>query len=219
MEELIKLYDSNRFAIEQFMKRLVNFFQDDPVLHSNELPCVHSVKYRLKSKEHLIEKIDRKRKEGRIITEDTFFDSVTDLAGIRVLHLYLGQAERIHNEIVNEAEKGEWVLFEKPKAYTWDLDAKAFYENLGITTEVKPSYYTSIHYVLMPKKSSHIKCEIQVRTLWEEAWGELEHLVKYKNQENDMVCDDQLKVLAQIVGAGVKLSDAIIKNKFQSSFL
>ena len=71
----------------------------------------------------------------------------------------------------------------------------------------------------MPKKSSHIKCEIQVRTLWEEAWGELEHLVKYKNQENDMVCDDQLKVLAQIVGAGVKLSDAIIKNKFQSSFL
>ena len=47
MEEFITLYREEKFKIEQFMKRMVNFFQDNPSLHSGSLPVVHSVKYRL----------------------------------------------------------------------------------------------------------------------------------------------------------------------------
>ena len=212
MNELMDLYMNEQFAINQFMKRLVNFFQDDPELHDGELQCVHSVKYRMKSKEHIEEKIQRKINKGDVINVDNLFDKITDFAGIRVLHLYLAQAKCIHNEIMKVVNEGEWVLFEPPKAYTWDIDAKRFYEEMGINTEVKPSYYTSVHYVIMPNEKSKIKCEVQVRTLWEEAWGELEHFVKYKSNTDSNKCDDQLKVLAQITGAGVKLSDSIIKS-------
>lgn len=61
IERCIDLYDKNRFQLEQFMKRMVNFFQDNPVLHKSEFPAVHSVKYRLKDTHHLVEKFERKK--------------------------------------------------------------------------------------------------------------------------------------------------------------
>lgn len=213
MEELIALYQEERFKIEQFMKRMVNFFQDNPSLHKDNLPIVHSVKYRMKSVEHLRDKLERKISIGRNIVAGNFFDEITDLAGIRVLHLYPEQIHFIHKAIMNEVENGDLVFYEKPKAYTWDIDLKLYYEKLGMDTSVKPSYYTSVHYVVMPKKESKIKCEIQVRTLYEEVWGEIDHSLNYPYTCESLACKEQLKVLAQLTAAGTRLANSIIKTK------
>lgn len=213
MEELIALYREERFKIEQFMKRMVNFFQDNPFLHEDNLPVVHSVKYRMKSESHLQDKLQRKILNGRTIVPENFFDEITDLAGIRVLHLYSEQIYFVHNAIMNEVENGDLVLYEKPKAYTWDIDLKLYYEKLGMDTLVKPSYYTSVHYVVMPKKGSKIKCEIQVRTLYEEVWGEIDHSLNYPYTCKSLACKEQLKVLAQLTAAGTRLANSIIKTK------
>lgn len=213
MEELIALYREERFKIEQFMKRMVNFFQDNPSLHEDNLPVVHSVKYRMKSESHLRDKLQRKILNGRLIVPENFFDEITDLAGIRVLHLYSEQIYFVHNAIMNEVENGDLVLYEKPKAYTWDIDLKLYYEKLGMDTLVKPSYYTSVHYVVMPKKGSKIKCEIQVRTLYEEVWGEMDHSLNYPYTCKSLACKEQLKVLAQLTAAGTRLANSIIKTK------
>ena len=88
MEELIALYREERFKIEQFMKRMVNFFQDNPSLHEENLPVVHSVKYRMKSEGHLLDKLQRKALNGRKIVSENFFDEITDLAGISVTFIF-----------------------------------------------------------------------------------------------------------------------------------
>lgn len=55
---------------------------------------VHSVRWRIKDPEHLMAKIIRKRNEVEIsekyrsITKDNYTDVITDLIGIRVLHLF-----------------------------------------------------------------------------------------------------------------------------------
>lgn len=130
-----------------------------------------------------------------------------------MLHLYSEQLRDIHNAIMQEVNNGDLVLYETPKAYTWDIDLKSFYEDLGIQTIVKPSYYTSVHYVVMPKKGSEIKCEIQVRTLYEEVWGEIDHSMNYPYECESLACKEQLKVLAQLTAAGTRLANSIVKSK------
>jgi len=71
---------------------------------------------------------------------------------------------------VNELE--DWALLEDPKAFTWEPESEEFYAELGIETEIKDSYYTSVHYLVKPNNDkSAVSCEIQVRTLFEEIWG------------------------------------------------
>jgi len=214
---LINMYKNEMFSIEQFMKRMVNFFQDNPKLKKEPLPAVHSVKYRLKDPSHLSEKITRKIEEGtNDISVDNFFDRVTDLAGIRILHLYSDQLQEIHNEIIEQVKIGELALYENPIAYNWDIDAQQFLQNLGLEIKVKPSYYTSVHYVVMPKENSKIKCEIQVRTLFEEVWGEIDHSINYPNPCESISCREQIKVLAQLSATGLRLSNNIIRSKKES---
>ncbi len=116
MDEIITIYKEEKFKIEQFLKRLVNFFQDNPDLHKEPLPVVHSVKYRMKNEQHLADKVERKKSLGVELTKDNLFEEITDLAGIRVLHLYSEQLKDIHNAIMQEVNNGDLVLYETPKA-------------------------------------------------------------------------------------------------------
>lgn len=217
INDLIELYDQEKFTISQFHKRIINFFNDNPILNTGPLPIVHSVKYRMKDRDHLKEKLERKSADNPI-TRDNFFDRVTDLAGIRVLHLYPSQFEVIHSLIIEQISSGEWYLFEKPVAYTWDPDSKGFYESLEILTKIKPSYYTSVHYVIQPKEESRIKCEIQIRTLFEEIWGEIDHSMNYPKPCESISCREQLKVLAQLTSTGTRLAESIFisQNEFKT---
>jgi len=76
---------------------------------------------------------------------------------------------------------------------------------------VKESFYTSIHYVVKPRKDSEVSCEIQVRTLFEEIWGEIDHAINYPHPTDSLSCREQIRVLARLVGAGSALADSIFR--------
>src|SRR5437879_2856905 len=63
-----------------------------------ELSAVHSLKVRIKDPEHLLEKIIRKKKAKpeTDLTPDNYNEIITDLIGIRVLHLFKDQWQDIH---------------------------------------------------------------------------------------------------------------------------
>ncbi len=82
---------------------------------------------------------------------------------------------------------------------------------VGINVEVKESFYTSIHYVVRPRADSEVACEIQVRTLFEEIWGEIDHQINYPTPTESLACQEQIRVLARLVGAGSRLADAIYR--------
>jgi putative GTP pyrophosphokinase len=218
--EILTVYDENLDSIELFHKTVRSFFEARSLKG-----VVHSIRHRLKDIDHLLEKIDRKNKEDqqkpetdRIgeINKDNFFERITDIAGVRVLHLFLTQFEKIHEAIMEKVQDGDFVLFEDPKAYTWDPDSNKFFNSLGIKTEQKDSFYTSIHYVLKPNSRSKITCEIQVRTLLEEVWGEVDHTMNYPTPITDEQCREQIRVLARLVSAGSHLADSIMKRYGQT---
>ena len=161
--------------------------------------------------QHLREKIQRKSSAEDPITPENIFDRVTDIAGVRVLHLYQAQFTRIHQAINQKLDSQDWILYEQPKAYTWDPEAQDFFANQGLNVEVKESLYTSIHYVIKPREDSPVSCEIQVRTLFEEIWGEIDHLVNYPELTDNVACREQIGVLARLVGAGSRLADSIYR--------
>jgi ppGpp synthetase/RelA/SpoT-type nucleotidyltranferase len=207
----MELYNKERHKFEVFLAGVRKFFEVNPALTKPPLPTVHSLKSRLKDPDHLRDKLERKWADGKPITPDNFFSSITDLAGIRVLHLYLSQFPEIHKEIMERVESEDWVLDEEPVAYSWDPESSGFFSTLGIRPEIKPSFYTSIHYVIRGKRDSPVSCEIQVRTLFEEIWGEIDHAINYPSRTDILTSSEQIKVLAKLVSTGTRLADSIFR--------
>lgn len=208
----IAAFDDRAHELTIFMAGIERWFSTHPKLTCGTPPIVHSVKSRLKNREHLVDKIARKAQGSNPIDESNLFKRVTDLAGVRVLHLYQEQAKSIHIEILDKIEnKGDWVLDEKPKAYTWDPEATDFFSSMGLEVQLKESLYTSVHYLVRPRPDSPLCCEIQVRTLFEEIWGEVDHSLNYPNATSIVACREQLRVLTKVVGAGSRLVDSIFR--------
>lgn len=210
-QKIIELYRSRKESIEYFMEGVIHEFEI-PDLKINSHSVIHSIKWRLKDENHLVDKLARKEREGRKITTTNLFQQITDFAGIRILHLYQDQFPKIHETIMNKVKQGDWILVENPIAYTWDPESTQFYKDLGIDTKVKDSFYTSIHYVVKPNNSSDICCEIQVRTLFEEIWGEIDHIVNYPHKTDCVACNEELRVLSKLVSTGTRLADSIFRN-------
>lgn len=211
IEELLQLFDSKIDEIERLKNQVFDFFATNKQLQIGNPPVVHSVKARIKNREHLRRKLERKISNGRSIDTSNFFHEITDLAGIRIIHLYQDQFPKIHEAIQTQIQKGYWILGEQPKAYTWDPESKIFFENLGLSVSQKESFYTSIHYLVKPHTDFPFLCEIQVRTLFEEIWGEIDHSVNYPEPTSNIACIEQLRVLSKLVGAGSRLADSIFR--------
>lgn len=202
-------YGRRKHDLRIFMQGVVAYIGEHPSLIPPQSQVVHSFKSRLKDSEHLREKLIRKSQEGIAITEENLFSEVTDLAGVRILHLFQEHFSDIDAVIRSKVNDGDWVLAEKPKAYTWDPEAARFFERFDLEVSEKPTSYTSVHYLVRPRADSPLCCEVQVRTLFEEIWGEVDHQINYPLPTDDIACKEQIKVLSKIVGAGSRLLDSL----------
>lgn len=216
IKEVIDFYmdDDTQGLLKGMMSQVEVFFENNSILNKEPLPIIHSMKSRLKNVEHLKDKLTRKEEKGVIVTPANLFQEVTDLAGVRICHLYQDQFREIHQQIIKKIDVwGDWAFIEEPKAYTWDPESQRLYEELGIKTEVRDTYYTSVHYVVTPNnKSNPSCCEIQVRTLFEEIWGEIDHTINYPHKTESVACKEQLRVLAKLVSTGTRLADSIFRS-------
>ena len=214
IDSAIAYYENKntQFILERFRRQVLEYFELNPILCEGTLPAVHSLKSRMKDPAHLKDKLQRKMEKGIVVTDENLFSEVTDLIGVRVMYLHQEQFPIIHREIMNQVSKGEWKLKEPAKAYTWDPDSQKFFEEMDIKTEVKDSYYTSVHYVIKPNNNEEFCCEIQVRTLFEEIWGEIDHAINYPYETESIACREQLRVLSKLVSMGTRLSDSIFRS-------
>ena len=213
IEEAVKAYLEKQFEYKQFLASVLVFFQEHPELNKKSLPIIHSIKSRLKDPNHLFDKIKRKLEEGKEINKNNIFKEVTDFIGVRVLHLHQEQFIIINKSINDKVDNGDWKFVEEPKALTWDPESTKFYTDLGLKTELRPTLYTSIHYIVKPNNQNSICCEIQVRTLFEEIWGEIDHTINYPHPTDSLACKEQLRVLAKLVSTGTRLADSIFRTK------
>jgi ppGpp synthetase/RelA/SpoT-type nucleotidyltranferase len=211
IKHCLERYDEINHELSIFMTTVRSWFETHPKLAKCSSPTIHSVKCRLKDRQHLEEKVIRKLADlPDQPTAEDMFRRLTDLSGVRVLLLHQQQFSALHAEFLKKTNH-DWHLVEPPKAYTWDPESVEFFKKLEIHTELKESHYTSLHYVIRPKIDSDVVCEIQVRTLFEEIWGEVDHTLNYPSPTENVACSEQLRVLAKVVGAGSRLVDSIFR--------
>lgn len=175
-----------------------------------KLPKVHSVRWRVKDPVSLIAKIIRKAANGEqkylSVNLENYTSLITDLVGVRALHLFKSDYSEIHKHI-----KNDWELTEPVLAYirNGDRDSiKSAYEAVGMDVKVHPFGYRSIHYVArsQPKKSD-IFAEFQLRTIFEEGWSEIDHRIKYPNQSDDQLIGFFLDIFNRAAGSADEMGD------------
>jgi ppGpp synthetase/RelA/SpoT-type nucleotidyltranferase len=176
---------------------------------------IHSLRWRVKDPSHLREKLGRKMLEAKqrgkryVASEEDLLVRVTDLAGLRILHLRSDQLPEIDAGLRELFAREKFKLVEKPFARTWDDESRERYISQGFRTEVSPTMYTSVHYVVLSPSSAPVTCEIQVRTLMEEVWGEVDHSINYPRKTRSLACREQLRVLARVASGASRLVDSI----------
>ena len=176
--------------------------------------AAHTVRSRVKDPEHLIDKIIRKifrEKENNNdynITIDNYKSEITDLIGIRVLHLYKEQAVAIDKYI-----RELWTLKERCTINYRKGDysnSDEHEENELFKFKVHEAGYRSWHYLVSSQATKHEHiAEIQVRTIFEEGWSEIDHQLRYPNNINNHQLTKQLLVLNRVAGSADEMATAI----------
>lgn len=172
-----------------------------------QIPQVHSLKMRVKDSEHLIEKTIRKKLEEpeRAITLDNYEVEITDLVGVRALHLFKEDWVHIHKAIV-----GIWDDHQTPVANIRKGDPEDLFKEHGLDVRPHPANYRSVHYTVrfQPTKNT-IVVEIQVRTIFEEGWSEIDHQLRYPYEVENVILRDYLSILNRFAGAADEMGSFI----------
>lgn len=210
IDGLVSHYKTHEEMVSRFAKNVQALFSSDRLS-----PFVHSRIWRVKSPERLKDKLLRKlwecKKTGKnfTINKDNLFERINDLVGYRILHLHTAQFESINKIVLELLKEEKWVLLEGPTARTWDDEYRKYFSKLKVNTLESERMYTSVHYVFKPNTQMTCTGELQVRTLAEELWGEVDHRINYPHPAKNSSCREQIKVLARLTSSCTRLVDSI----------
>lgn len=195
-KELEKIYYDYKLIIPELESTAEFIFNN-----LRKLDKVHSVKFRVKDPEHLIEKIIRKKKldDKSDVNLLNYKTEITDLIGLRVLHLF-----KVDFETINEYISNTWDFNSTPIANHREGDNQETlnrFEELGFELKVHKAGYRSLHYIVKttPTKITFF-AEIQVRTIYEEAWSEIDHTIRYPYNTDNKLINQFLMLLNRLSG-------------------
>ncbi len=160
---------------------------------------VHSVRWRIKNPEHLVEKIIRKALNGKKfqLNIENYRDLIKDILGIRALHLYKKDFKIIHNQILKTYNKR---LAETPIIYYREGDDTNLYSELSCDLRIHNRGYRSVHYVIQDNNNDYF-AELQVRTIFEEGWSEIDHDITYPYEIDNPTLNSYLATFNRVAGA------------------
>jgi len=139
-----------------------------------------------------------------IFNEDNYKNEITDLIGIRVLHIFKDQWKDIHDFIIKT-----WNVIEIT-ANIRDGDDRSIFDNLGIEVISRQSGYRSVHYLVECYPTNQkVIAEIQVRTIFEEGYGEIDHRLRYSHNEIPEILKSNLLLFNRIVGSADEMASLI----------
>jgi ppGpp synthetase/RelA/SpoT-type nucleotidyltranferase len=178
LEEIRKYISEKSCLYEREFIELTKSFSDARDNYGVSVPIYFS-KWRIKKAESAYLKIKRK---GRP------YKTLTDYGGMRLLCLFEGDMIKIHDYLLWLFKELEYELYECI-IYNFDRRGDMYYSlkkseeehfpGHFLSSDSKKSGYKSIHYLVHTKDDLYI--EIQLRTLVQDVWCELEHALSYKN--------------------------------------
>ncbi|MCY2736037.1 hypothetical protein OXA74_07980 [Klebsiella pneumoniae] len=164
MSEILISYDEKKDKFDSYalaLKSLLN-----TLIQNAGIP-IHSLDYRVKTRKSLEGKINKKKKYTSIA-------DITDIIGIRIITHYADDVDKIAELVESE------FLIDRDNS----IDKR-------ITIDPEKFGYLSLHYIASlnetrtPLKEyetyKDIKAEIQIRSILQHAWAEIEHDIGYKS--------------------------------------
>lgn len=220
LEYIYKDFSEKRSSYEQKLAE----FQKEFLMNISE-NGIHSIRTRVKDAEHLIVKIIRKRQENykkyRTLDKDNYEKFLTDVIGIRCFILFKADWKKFHAYLEEKIEDNpqyylddclkdfdedteHTYMAEMPKVHIRDGDAREIYETVLPPDAIKnKKIYRSVHYIV---KYHGVYIEIQVRTLFEEGWGEIDHHIVYPYYQDDMLFQQYTSLLNRLTGLADEMS-------------
>ncbi|MBP2629718.1 MAG: hypothetical protein H6Q70_346 [Firmicutes bacterium] len=180
--EIIEKYEEQYLFYQAFtdkMKALV-----EVILHKQNIP-IHSIVSRTKTKYSLQNKImNAGDKYDRL-------EKITDLAGVRIITYYEDQIDQIAKVIRQEFCVDEENSVDKRKMLAPD---RFGYLSLHLIVKLP------VERAQLPEYAQYKECkvEIQIRSILQHAWAEIEHDLEYKNQAN--VTDETRRHFSRLAG-------------------
>ena len=221
IDAAVRRFVDNRHSFELVIEALLDSLTQDPEL----MEFIHFTRHRVKAEDSLRAKLERlalsvedrsATSDRGIINASNVFEAITDLAGLRIIHLHTEQLIGMHPLILKILQREKYTLVGHPTAYCWDVEYQELFEGVGIETKQRPSMYTTVHYDILAKRETGIRCELQVRSLVDEVWAEVSHRVNYPDTSPSATCRDQLKVLARLTSGCGRLVDSIFKTHHEA---
>ena len=202
-DDLLLIYDDYKKSEDDFKQQAELLFKKIITFRH-----VHSCKFRVKDPEHVIEKIIRKAlKGGEIITIENYREKLHDLIGLRAIHLYKEDWESLNTQI---KEKWGHCFIGEPVANIREGDSSQFiaqFEGSGGIIKKHQFGYRSIHYILtVPYDGKNYYAELQVRTIFEEGWSEIDHDIRYPYNEDNPLYQNYLGILNRLAGASDEMA-------------
>lgn len=236
LQEIKTHYENSISGYKSALKELIDLISDKDM----DKPTIHSIRYRVKDVDSLIVKIIQKSasvpeqpqgnpeiEKYRNITKDNYYKVITDLIGIRILIRYRYQWAHVHRliwELFHSSEYEyveDWIkdykndpavsyIAEQPRAYVKQSTDRVIYEEFGkniFNIRDSDNHYASLHYII---NRSGRYCEMQVRTIFDEAWCECNHDFVYKSNVKTNKDKDTLERLSVILSQHTTAAESIV---------
>ena len=166
---------------------IVQLIQEDPSAPKESL---HTVIYRIKDEVRLIEKINRLNKELEdgvpLIMEENYQVKVGDLLGVRIICLRLSDIEKVEEYLKLLSEEDILSFVKGPDQKRSFILPVNPGDSIPDDIDLRYSGYSSIHYQIELGENSDaspglngLLFELQLRTILEEAWSEIDHKYRY----------------------------------------
>ena len=217
-EEMQKFLEDYKHYMESILKpahhEVMSMFKEwrDPDYWGREqehLPKqspIHTVQVRIKRPESVVDKITRKRDSFQDGLSPASFRKMNDTLAARLVTYFLRNLPLIDGELRKHQALGLLEISEDdpPIAYMDDELANRF-GLMHVKRRRKESGYVSVHYVLRLKTSPVTETpwfELQVRTMTEHTWGEIEHVLGYKPEKStSFTIQKQFQIISKLLGA------------------
>ena len=193
--EIEKRYESYRPAFNEILDKIENLLKQKINLPSNP-----TYKARIKSFPSYYKKILRqKAKES---SQSIELVTLTDMIGIRVICAFVEDLALVEKQVVESFDVKE---IERKGA---DQSFKEFgYESVHILIAIPENCLPESG--ISPELRKNLVCEIQVRTILQDAWAEVEHELIYKTEFSPF--DMPLRRKLASINASLSLADTIFQ--------
>jgi ppGpp synthetase/RelA/SpoT-type nucleotidyltranferase len=191
-EAIIISFLNEKERYKKLAEYIVHLIGDDP---SSPKESIHTIIYRIKDESRIIEKIDKQNKEVEAgeppISEKNYQTRVGDLLGVRIICLRLSDIGKVETYLGLLSEEKILCFVKGPdkkRSFILPVDpGKSLPDDIDLTY----TGYSSIHYQVelgensdAPSGLKDLQFEVQLRTILEEAWGEIDHKYRYVRSRN-----------------------------------